>query len=70
MMRTLLLLYLCAYVAWAQDDLEYDDYDTVSVCEYVHAISKDTSYQGNVNTVLPTKSLEYLLLIISGLNII
>ena len=27
-MRTLLLLYLCAYVAWAQDDLEYDDYDT------------------------------------------
>ncbi|KAM8747561.1 fibrinogen beta chain [Acanthopagrus schlegelii] len=26
-MRTLLLLYLCAYAARAQDDLEYDDYD-------------------------------------------
>ncbi|XP_035530819.1 fibrinogen beta chain [Morone saxatilis] len=27
-MRTLLLLYLCVYTAWAQDILEYDDYDT------------------------------------------
>lgn len=30
-MRTLLLLCLCAYVAWAQDDLEFDDYETVSL---------------------------------------
>lgn len=30
MMKTLLLLYLCVYVAWAQDNLEYDDYDAVS----------------------------------------
>uniref|UniRef100_A0A3P8V8J7 Fibrinogen beta chain n=1 Tax=Cynoglossus semilaevis TaxID=244447 RepID=A0A3P8V8J7_CYNSE len=30
-MRTLLLLCLCAYVAWAQDDLEFDDYETVNV---------------------------------------
>ncbi|KAM6960443.1 fibrinogen beta chain [Tautogolabrus adspersus] len=27
-MRTLLLLCLCLYVVWAQDNLEYDDYDT------------------------------------------
>ncbi|GLD53762.1 fibrinogen beta chain [Lates japonicus] len=27
-MRTLLLLYLCVYVAWAQDNLEFDDYET------------------------------------------
>ncbi|CAJ1048269.1 fibrinogen beta chain-like [Xyrichtys novacula] len=27
-MKTLLLLYLCLYVAWAQDALDYDDYDT------------------------------------------
>ncbi|KAM7376902.1 hypothetical protein PAMA_013601 [Pampus argenteus] len=26
-MKTLLLLYLCVYVSWAQDNLEYDDYD-------------------------------------------
>uniref|UniRef100_A0A3Q3WCI7 Fibrinogen beta chain n=1 Tax=Mola mola TaxID=94237 RepID=A0A3Q3WCI7_MOLML len=30
-MRTLLVLYLCAYAAWASDDLEYDDYGSVSV---------------------------------------
>lgn len=29
-MRTLLLLYLCAYAAWATDDGDYDDYDSVS----------------------------------------
>lgn len=29
-MRTLLLLYLCVYTAWAQDNLDYDDYDTDS----------------------------------------
>uniref|UniRef100_A0AAQ5Y9L9 Fibrinogen beta chain n=1 Tax=Amphiprion ocellaris TaxID=80972 RepID=A0AAQ5Y9L9_AMPOC len=27
-MKTLLLLYLCVYVSWAADNLEYDDYDT------------------------------------------
>ncbi|XP_035989867.1 fibrinogen beta chain [Fundulus heteroclitus] len=27
-MKTLLLLYLCLYVTWAQDVLEYDDYDS------------------------------------------
>uniref|UniRef100_A0A1A8IXJ0 Fibrinogen beta chain n=2 Tax=Nothobranchius kuhntae TaxID=321403 RepID=A0A1A8IXJ0_NOTKU len=26
-MKTLLLLYLCAFVTWAQDGLDYDDYD-------------------------------------------
>ncbi len=26
-MRTLLVLYLCIYVSWAQDNLEFDDYD-------------------------------------------
>lgn len=31
-MKTLLLLSLCVYVAWAQDNLDFDDYDIVSVC--------------------------------------
>ncbi|XP_020513726.1 fibrinogen beta chain [Labrus bergylta] len=30
-MRTLLVLCLCLYVAWAQDNLEYDDYDMDTV---------------------------------------
>lgn len=29
-MRLLLLVYLCAYAAWASDNLDYDNYDTVS----------------------------------------
>uniref|UniRef100_A0A672HJN0 Fibrinogen beta chain n=1 Tax=Salarias fasciatus TaxID=181472 RepID=A0A672HJN0_SALFA len=27
-MKTLLLLYLCVFAVWAQDNLDYDDYDT------------------------------------------
>ncbi|XP_042257976.1 fibrinogen beta chain [Thunnus maccoyii] len=33
-MKTLLLLCLCVFVAWAQDDLDYDDYGLVSERNY------------------------------------
>lgn len=33
-MRLLLLVYLCAYAAWASDDIEYDDYETVSFIRF------------------------------------
>lgn len=50
-MRTLLLLYLCAYAARAQDDLEYDDYD-VSVLVKLLKISSLISDQWKFSHIM------------------
>ncbi|MED6241653.1 hypothetical protein ATANTOWER_023088 [Ataeniobius toweri] len=40
MMKTLLLLYLCLHVTWAQDVLEYDDYEVDNKAPAKNATSK------------------------------